>query len=438
VTYGHDLIHSKLSRLEFTFMMSMVMAVTALAIDMMLPAFGDMRAEFGLAADSNTIALVVTVFLLGLGFGQPLWGPLSDSLGRKPVLYAGLAVYVIGALGAALSGSLTVLLVARFIGGFGAAGPRVVSQGVVRDAYKGEAMAKVMSYVMAAFILIPILAPSIGAAILAVGTWHTTFIAIAAFGIVVGIWTLRLPETLPEHRRIPLSFAKLGLAARSVMANRFTMGLTFAQAVIFGFFASYLASSQLFIDDIYGLDDLFPFVFGAQAVVLGIGMMTNPRLLDRFGLRRILRSVFITYLVMTIVLLTAALAFGGAPPFWLFVGILTPTLFAHSLLIPNLRSAALIPMGAIAGTAAAVIGSITTLGGAIIGASIDSTYNGTLTPWAIGGTIAASLALGLFLWSERVWETAVTYDVAVGEPTASDRVGRRPDINPRSDRPSPT
>ena len=422
MTHGHDLIHSKLSRLEFTLMMSMVMAVTALAIDMMLPAFGDMRAEFGLAADSNTIALVVTVFLLGLGFGQPLWGPLSDSLGRKPVLYAGLAVYVVGALGAALSGSLTVLLVARFVGGFGAAGPRVVSQGVVRDAYKGEAMAKVMSYVMAAFILIPILAPSIGAAILAIGSWHTTFIAIAAFGIIVGVWTLRLPETLPEHRRIPLSFAKLGLAARSVMTNRFTMGLTFAQAVLFGFYASYLASSQLFIDDVYGLDDLFPFVFGGQAVVLGIGMITNPRLLDRFGLRMILRSVFITYLVMTIILLTAAIGFGGAPPFWLFVGILTPTLFAHSLLIPNLRSAALIPMGAIAGTAAAVIGSITTLGGAILGALIDSTYDGTLTPWAVGGTIAASLALGLFLWSERVWDTAVADDVVAEDPAMTLRI----------------
>ena len=136
----------------------------------------------------------------------------------------------------------------------------------------------------------------------------------------------------------------------------------------------------------------------------------------------ILRSVFITYLVMTIILLTAAIGFGGAPPFWLFVGILTPTLFAHSLLIPNLRSAALIPMGAIAGTAAAVIGSITTLGGAILGALIDSTYDGTLTPWAVGGTIAASLALGLFLWSERVWDTAVADDVFAEDPAMTQRI----------------
>ena len=407
---SRDLLDSRLSRTEFTLMMSMVMAVTALAIDMMLPAFGEMRASFGLADDSNTIALVVTLFLLGLGFGQPLWGPLSDALGRKTILYAGLGVYVLGAVGAALAPTLPLLLAARFVGGFGAAGPRVVSQGVVRDAFSGEAMAKVMSYVMAVFILIPIVAPSVGALVLAVGSWHMIFLVIAAFGIGVGIWALRLPETLPPARRLPLGFRRLGMAASRVLRSRFAMGLTVAQGVIFGFFASYLASSQLFIDDIYGLDSLFPFVFGAQAVVLGIGMLTNTRLLDRFGIRSILTGVFTTYVVMTLVLLTASVASGGAPPFWMFVAILTPILFAHSLLIPNLRSAALIPMGAIAGTAAAVIGSITTLGGAIVGAIIDRTYDGTLIPFAIGGVIAACIALGMFTWSARVWDVAVAED----------------------------
>lgn len=404
---ARDVLSERLSRVEFTLMMSMTMAVTALAIDMMLPAFGDMRAEFGLADDSNTVALVVTMFLLGLGVGQPLWGPLSDALGRKRVLYAGLAVYVIGAIAAALAPSLEIVLAARFVGGFGAAGPRVVSQGVVRDAFTGEAMAKVMSYVMAVFIIIPIVAPSVGALVLAIGTWHSIFLVIAAFGVGVGVWTLRLPETLPPDRRLPLDFGRLAAAASRVARSRFAMGLTLAQAVIFGFFASYLASSQLFIDDIYDLAPVFPFVFGGQAVVLGIGMLANTRFLDRYGIRRILTGVFVTYVVMTIVLLGASIGFGGAPPFWLFVAILTPILFAHSLLIPNLRSAALIPMGAIAGTAAAVIGAVTTLGGAIGGAIIDRTYDGSLVPFATGGLIAACLALALFLWSASVWDVAV-------------------------------
>ena len=410
---AREVIAARLSRLEFILMMSMVMAVTALAIDMMLPAFGDMRAEFGLAEDSNTIALVVTVFLLGLGLGQPLWGPLSDALGRKTVLYAGLTVYVIGAVGAALAPTLPLLLVARFVGGFGAAGPRVVSQGVVRDAFEGEAMAKVMSYVMAVFILIPIVAPSVGALVLAIGSWEAIFLVIAGFGTAVGFWTLRLPETLPPDRRIPLDFGRLAAAALRVARSRFAMGLTLAQAVIFGFFASYLASSQLIIDDIYDLDRLFPFVFGGQAMILGVGMLINTRLLDRFGIRRILTGVFTTYVVMTVVLLGASIASGGAPPFWLFVGILTPILLAHAMLIPNLRSAALIPMGAIAGTAAAVVGSVTTLGGALGGAIIDSTYDGTLVPFATGGLVAACVALGLFLWSSSVWDEAVAQDAHI-------------------------
>lgn len=413
VTSAKDLIDQRLSRVEFTLMMSMTMAVTALAIDMMLPAFSEMRSTFGLSDASNTIALVVTLFLLGLGVGQPLWGPLSDALGRKTVLYAGIAVYVVGALGAALAPTLPVLLAARFVGGFGAAGPRVVSQGVVRDAYEGDAMAKVMSYVMAVFILIPVVAPTIGALVLTVGTWHSIFVVIAMFGIAVAAWTLRLPETHPAERRVPLEFRRLAGAASRVLHSRFAMGLTCAQAVVFGFFASYLASSQLFMDDIYGLADVFPFVFGAQAVVLGVGMLANTRLLDRFGIRSILTGVFTTYFVMTAVLLIAVLAFSGVPPFWVFVAILTPILFAHSLLLPNLRSAALIPMGAIAGTAAAVVGSITTLGGAIGGAVIDRTYDGTLLPFAVGGLVAGAAAFGLFRWSARVWDVSVAEDAHV-------------------------
>lgn len=414
VTSAKDLLESKLSRREFTAMMSMVMAVTALAIDIMLPAFGEMRSAFGLADDSNQIALVVTLFLIGLGVGQPFWGPISDAVGRKKVLYAGLAVYVIGALMAAVAPNLEILLFARFIGGIGAAGPRVISQGTVRDAYRGETMAHVMSYVMAVFILIPVLAPAIGSVILLVGSFREVFLAIALFGVIVAIWSTRLPETLPPDHRLPLSFGGLARAAASVLGSRFAMGLTVAQAALFGFFASYLASSQLFIDDIYGLGDLFPFIFGAQAMVFGVGMVTNPRLLARFGIRRILTGVFISYLFMTTLLLVAALAWGGAPPFPVFVAILTPTLYAHALLLPNLRSAALIPMGAIAGTAAAVVGTITTLGGAIIGALIDRTYNGTIIPWAMAGVVAAAVALLMFLWADRVWDRATAQDVQVG------------------------
>jgi DHA1 family bicyclomycin/chloramphenicol resistance-like MFS transporter len=237
---ARDAIESRLGRIEFTALVSMVMAVTALAIDMMLPAFGVMKPDFGLTVSSNALAPVVTFFLIGLGAGQLVWGPLSDALGRKPILYAGLAVYIIAAVGAALAPSLPVLFALRFLGGIGAAGPRVVALGLVRDVYEGEAMAKAMSYIMAVFIAVPIVAPTLGSVVLVLGSWHLVFLGMAIFALAVGVWSLRLPETLARERRLPLRLGRLLSAAGFVMKNRLTIGLTLSRTAVFGFFASYL------------------------------------------------------------------------------------------------------------------------------------------------------------------------------------------------------
>jgi DHA1 family bicyclomycin/chloramphenicol resistance-like MFS transporter len=384
-------------------MISMIMAVVALAIDMMLPAFGTMRTEFGLASDSNAVAQIVTFFFLGLALGQPLFGPLSDALGRKTVLYIGLAVYVMASIGAAFAPSLTALLFLRFVAGFGAAGPRVVALSIVRDAYEGQEMAKVMSYVMAVFIVVPVVAPTLGAIILALGTWHMIFWFFAAFGIGVGLWTRRMPETLPPDKRLPLSFRRLTEATGTVLRSRFTMGLIFAQTALFAFFTSYLASSQLIIDDIFGLDPWFPIIFGGSAAVLGVGMLVNARLLNTVSLRSLLKRSFVGYGVAVVLFAGIAWVTGGEPPFWLFLASLIPILFGHALVIPNLNAAAMIPMGDLAGTAAAVAGTVTILGGASVGALIDASYDGTIIPLATAGLIGCFIAIAFFIWSERVW-----------------------------------
>ena len=410
---ARTLISERLSRVEFTLLVSMIMATTAIGVDMMLPAFGEMRPVFGLEADSNALAPVVTFYLIGIALGQPLWGPLSDAIGRKRVLYAGLAVYVVAAVAAAFSPNLIALFVARFVAGIGAASPRVMSLGTVRDAFEGERMAKVLSYIMAVFLVVPIVAPTLGAGLLIIGDWRTIFFAIALFGIAIALWTTRLPETLPAENRLPLSFTKLANAAGLVARSRFVMGLTLAQTALFGFFASYLASSQLIVDDVFGLDPWFPVIFGASAAVLGVGMLVNTRLLDRFSLRGILRGVFVTYVVTASAVLVLALATGGQPSFWAFQLLLTPILFAHALLIPNLNSAALIPMGALAGTAAAVIGTVSTFGGALIGATLDAAYDGTLLPLSVGLMASAAVGAAMYWWSDRVWDEATSQDANV-------------------------
>ncbi|MDJ0790341.1 MAG: multidrug effflux MFS transporter [Acidimicrobiia bacterium] len=413
VNATRDLIEERLSRVEFTLLVSMIMATTAIGVDMMLPAFGDMRPVFGLEADSNALAPVVTFYLIGIALGQPLWGPLSDAIGRKRVLYAGLSVYVVAAIAAAFAPSLVTLFVARFIAGLGAASPRVMSLGTVRDAFEGERMAKVLSYIMAVFLVVPIIAPTIGAGLLVVGDWRTIFIAIAIFGILVGVWSTRLPETLPADGRLPLSFTKLARATGLVVRSRFVMGLTVAQTALFGFFASYLASSQLIVDDVFGLEPWFPLIFGASAAVLGVGMLVNTRLVDRYSLRTILRGVFVTYVLTAAAILLLSIATDGRPSFWWFQLLLTPILFAHALLIPNLNSAALIPMGALAGTAAAVIGTVSTLGGALIGATLDALYDNTVLPLSVGLMLSAVLGAAMYWWSDRVWDESVSQDVAV-------------------------
>ena len=396
---------------EFIVLISMLMALTALAIDLMLPAFGAMRESFGLAEGSSAVAPVVTVFLLGLGVGQPLWGPLSDAVGRKRILWIGLLVYGVAAAGAALAPSLALLLAWRFLGGLGAGAVRVVALGTVRDRSRGEAMARIMSYVMAVFILVPVVAPALGSIILGVASWHATFWVLVVCALATGAWSLRLPESLPVELRIPPHPGRLAAAMRAVLSSRFAMGLTIAQTTTFALFASYLATSELFIGDVFGLSAWFPVIFGASALVMGTGMLVNPRLLDRFGLRRWLRLVLTGYLAATLLLAGIALATGGQPPFWLFLVGLLPVLLAQGFVTPNLNSAAMMPMGHLAGTAAAVIGAISTLGGAAIGAAIDRAYDGTILPFALAGVLAGLCGYASYRWADAVWVRSADRDI---------------------------
>lgn len=379
----------------------MSMALAALGIDLMLPAFGAIRADLGLAPDSNAVTGLVTAYFLGLALGQLVYGPLADRFGRRPTLFLGYGVYAAGALAGALLPSLGGLLVARFVWGLGAAGPRVITLAVVRDRWEGERMARAMSFIMAVFILVPIVAPTLGAAVAAVASWRLLFAACVFAAALMTLWAARrLPETLAEANRRELRFGRVAAAAREVATHRQTVAYTLAMTALYGVFTSYLGSSEVIYAEVFDASELFPFLFGGLAAVMGGAMLVNANVVDRFGTRRFAHGVLIGYLVAAGVLVTIAVATGGTPSLWLFMAGMALMLSAHALLIPNFNTIAMHPMGSIAGTASSVIGAVQLAVGALLGAALDRMFDGTILPLAVGFLGYGVIAMALVLWAE--------------------------------------
>ena len=381
-------------------MLALTMALGALGIDLMLPAFDEIRSAFDLAADSTRVAGIVTTYMLGLAVGTLLYGPLSDRVGRRPALYRGFLLYGMGALGAALAPSLSTILVARLLWGVGAAGPRTMVLSIIRDSYHGDELAKRMSTVFAFFVLVPVLAPALGAGIVAVAPWRWVFWFCVAYVGAIALWAMRLPETLDAADRIEFRPSEVLHAVRTVLGHRQTVGYMLALTVSFGAFVSYLASSELILSDVFDRAELFPVFFGALASVMGAAMLSNGRIVDRFGVRRTVRRALVGYVAAAGALAAVAAWSGGSPPLWLFSLLLAIVLTMHALLIPNANALAMDPMGSVAGTAASVIGFISTGGGAALGAIIDQSFNGTVTPLALGFLLSAVAALALVGWAE--------------------------------------
>jgi DHA1 family bicyclomycin/chloramphenicol resistance-like MFS transporter len=378
------------------------MALSALGIDVMLPAFGDIREGFGLSPDSTAVARIVTAYFLGLAIGQAFYGPFADRFGRKPVLYVGFSIYAAGALSATFAPSLGLLLFFRFVWGLGAAGSRVVVLSMVRDTWSGERMARAMSFIMAIFVLVPVAAPSLGAAIVSVLDWRWVFAFCAVYVTVMAVWARRLPETLhPEFRIDRLRLDWVTRAARLVLTNRVTMGYTLALTALFGVFTSYLASSEIIFSETFGRGDQFPVIFGVLAAFMGVAMLTNGAVVSRFGVRRLVHGVLFAYVGAAGALAFFVVSHEGRPPFLPFTVGLGLMLVMHALLLPNVNTVAMDPMDEVAGTAAAVIGTISTAFGALFGSMLDGAFDGTATPISLGFVVFGVAALLLVTWAER-------------------------------------
>lgn len=394
---SNELVTTRGTRLSpgskgFTVILSMAMAATALSVDSVLPAFADIRTHMGLASDSTAVAAVITVFLLGSSLGLLPAGLLADRYGRRPVMWGGLVLYIAGAIATSVAPSLTMMLVARFVWGLGSAAPRVAAMAMVRDVYEGEKMARQMSFIMAVFILVPTFAPSISAGLLLVAPWQIVFWMCAAAGIAVALMVIRLPETLEVADRRSMSGREIWGSCRIVLATPGSLGFLVALTALFGVFIAYLSSSEIIVDQVFGLGKWFPVFFGGMSVVMGLGMVLNGRIVERVGLDRLVRWLLLTNVLASALLLCAAFLTSGRPPFWMYGVLLGVILATHGVLVPNINSAAMRPLAAVAGAGAAILGMVSGVLGSLIGQLVNRYFDGTITPIAIAFVIAALVA----------------------------------------------
>ena len=394
-------VAGNLSRLELVTLIASLMALNAAAIDIFIPALQDIGAALGVD-DENQRQFVISSYVVGFGGAQLFFGPLSDRFGRKPILYAGLGIYIAAAFASAWSPTFALLLLFRFLQGVGAAATRVVAISVVRDCFGGRQMASVMSLVMMVFMAIPVVAPNIGQVILIFGSWHAIALGTAVFSIGVLAWTtLRLPETLAEENRRPLTVERTVYAFREVLTTRVSLCYTLASALIFGVLFGFINSAEQVFTDVFGLGPTFTLWFSAVAIVMSAVSFVNSRLVERFGMRRLSHAAMVGFATFSAVQLGVALWMGDTQPFWLFYILIVPTFCCFGFIGTNFNALAMDPLGHVAGTASSVLGFCQTLGGGICGAIVGYLYNGTLVPLFSGYIVLSLASLGLVLIGEH-------------------------------------
>ncbi|MBK1664471.1 MFS transporter [Rhodospirillum rubrum] len=391
--------HREIGFPEFVGLMAMLMALTALSIDVMLVALADISSDYFLA-DANDRQLVITAYLLGFAVGQPVWGPLSDRIGRKPVLIAGLVIYGLGCLGAMVSPSFETLLAARLVQGLGGASPRVMTMAVVRDRYAGSGMARVMSLLMMIFIIVPILAPTMGSAVMAFAPWHWLFGFMLVFDLIVLVWTLtRLRETHRPQRHLAPSLGGLLETLRVVVSNRQTVGYTVAFGFMMGSLMGYVGTAQQVFVEVYNEVELFPILFGAIASAIAAASIINARFVTRIGSRRMSHAALLGFVAIGLV--TAAFGFPAKPPLVLFMAALGIQFFCFGLIGPNFNAMAMEPMGRVAGAASSFVGFYSTAASAFLGWAVGQQFDGSVRPLMMGFAGFGVLALVCVLITER-------------------------------------
>ncbi len=385
---------------EFVVIISLMMSLTALSIDAMMPALPQIGEELGVQ-NPNDRQLVISMIFLGLAVGQLFFGPLSDKTGRKPAIYAGYGIYLAGSLLSVFAVNFPVMLAGRLLQGIGVSAPRAVTMALVRDRYEGRMMARVMSFAMTVFILVPMLAPSMGQAVMNFSGWRGIFVSFVIMALLTLIWFgLRMPETLVPEQRAPFSIRRIVEATTQIMKNRIALGYTVSAGLVGGAFLGYLSSAQQIFQELYALGSRFPIFFAIISFSLGFASFLNARLVLRFGMRFLVWWSLILIIGLAALGLGVALMTAGQPPFWFLMAYLMLTFFNIGILFGNQNALAMEPLGRLAGIGAAVVGSLSTLIQMPLGTIIGQNYNGTIFPLIIGIGVLSAISILVVRWTE--------------------------------------
>ncbi|WP_170781717.1 multidrug effflux MFS transporter [Ruegeria conchae] len=394
---------NRMSRGEFIALVAMMFATIAFSIDSMLPALPEIGKELS-PNDMNKAQLILTSFVLGMGIGTFFTGPISDAVGRKPVIYGGVALYILASAVAWASSSLELVLAARVVQGLGAAGPRVVAMAIIRDLYAGREMARIISIAMMIFTLVPAAAPLLGAGVIALVGWRGIFVSFMLFASIIVVWmATRLPESLAPENRRPFRLPLMIAAVKEMMTHPTVRLSILVQTLCMGLLFTMLTMVQPVFDVIHDRAESFPFWFGFVALISGSASLLNAALVVRLGMRRIVTWALGAQIIITAcVIVLNAMPLSPDASFALFVTWQTTVFFMAGVTMGNLNAIAMEPMGHIAGMAASVIGSIATVLAAAIAAPVGLLFDGSITPLTTGVLIMCILGFGLMLHMGRI------------------------------------
>ncbi len=395
----------RLSERELVALFALLTSLTALSLDAMLPAFPNIAESLAIT-DYQKTQWIVSAMILGMVFGEIVFGPLSDAIGRKKSIILGIGIYIIGSVIALSATSITMFLVGRMIQGFGVAGPKIASRALIRDMYKGAAMARIMSFVMMVFMLVPLLAPSIGLLVLQVADWRWIFVLLIVQASLAGLWLmLRQPETLTKENRIALNRKRLIKDVILIISRRDVMAFTLLLGAIFGGLMLHISTAQSLFQDVYDTGDRFPLFFAMLAIGSSVISFSNGKIVQRVGMLACVTMALTILLTASCLLLGLSFFYNGVPPFILFMALGMVMFSCLGMIFGNVNAMAMEPLGKTAGLGASLISSLSSLIAIVFSTLIGQFYDFTVMPLASGFVVLTLIALVSLVYGNRYRDT---------------------------------